>query len=347
MSAQITRGISAVVPLGMIFSVLVAMAAASAKKDESEPPKTWFEHAYNVMNIREPGSAPFHMTVTFHGHAGMDFADRKKSTIITGDGAYDETWLSPKMWRREVTFPGYHAVEVEANGTRRYQADSDYEPSRVLMMLDALLYPIPINWFSREYRDSDEEWKIEHLMAGTMQYVTLTHRDRGTNNDWFYYSYSFLPSGILVRSTYLGLVTSWQKDSLFAGKLVPLHFEIQAMQNTLLVADVTIVAAGKTDAKLFDWAGPPATPGMTMRPFHMFEIKRAEYYDPFSLIPGTWPGGVLREIIDRKGQAKETEVIDGPAPGNNENLLLDARSKRFYPAKVDEDPCEETFWIKF
>ena len=45
----------AVVPLGVIFSVLVAMAASSAKKAESESSTTWFEHAYNVMDIREPG----------------------------------------------------------------------------------------------------------------------------------------------------------------------------------------------------------------------------------------------------------------------------------------------------
>jgi hypothetical protein len=298
------------------------------------------------MDIREPGSQPFHLKVAFHAYPGMDFSKKGKPTIITGDGTYEETWLSPEKWRREVTFTGYHAVEVRANAVRKYQADSDYEPSRVLMMVDALLYPVPINFFSPEYSESNDNWKIEHLTAGTIPYVTLTHRDRGMNDDWFYFSYSFLPSGILVRSNYLGLVTSWGTDSVFAGKLVPLHFEIQAMEQTLLTADVTITPAGPSDPQLFELAGPPATPGMTLRPFHMFEIKRAEYYDPISTFLGPRPGGVLREIIDRKGQARETEVIDGPAPGKNENFVDSNRSKRFYPAKVDGDPCEETFWIR-
>jgi hypothetical protein len=335
-----------VVTFGLIFSLLVAMPSGSARNAEVEPATTWFEHAHTLMSIREPGGAPFRMKVTFHGYPGIDFSKEGKSKINTGDGTYEEIWLSPEMWRREVIFPGYHAVEVEADGARRYQSDSDYEPSRVLMMLDALLYPVPINWFSPEYKDSAEDWKIEHLMAGTMPYVALTHRERGMNSDWFYFSYAFLPSGILVYSNYLGLVTRWDKGVVFAGKLVPLHFEIQAMKQTLLTADVTITQAGKVDTKLFDLVGPPASPGMTMRPFHMFEIRRAEYYDPLSLVPGPSAAGVIREIIDRKGQVREAEVIDGPAPGNNENLLNDMRTKRFYPAKVDGDACEETFWIK-
>lgn len=336
----------AVFLVGLMLSGAVAMAGGTAKDSGSESATTWLEHAHALMDLRMPGAAPFHLKVAFHAYPGMDFSKKNKSTIITGDGTYEETWLSPKMWRREVTFPGYHAVEVQVNGVRKYQADSDYEPSRVLMMLNALLYPVPINLFSPEYSESHEDWKIDHLMAGTMPYVTLTHRDRGMNDDWFYYSYAFLPSGILVRSNYFGLVTSWEKDSVFAGKLVPQHFEIQAMQNTLLSADVTIAAAGQTDPKLFELDGPPATPGMTMRPFHMFEIKRAQFYDPTSFFLGPPPGGVIREIIDRKGQARETEFIDGPAPGDNENMVDAQRSKRFYPAKVDGDPCEETFWLK-
>lgn len=332
--------------LGAVLSTVTAVPASSAPETESKPPTALLEHASGLMDIREPGAAPFHLKVIFHAYPGMDFARKPKSTIITGDGTYEETWLSPKKWRREVTFPEYHAVEVRGNAVRKYQSDFDYEPSRVLMMLDALLYPVPINWFSPEYRDSSADWKVEHLMAGSIPYVTLTHRDRGMNDDWFYYAYSLMPADILVRSNYLGLVTSWSQDTLFGSKVVPQHFEIQALERTLLTADVTIGAAGVVDPQDFELAAPPATPGMTMRPFHMFEVKRAEFYDPTAVFVGPPPGGVLREIIDRKGQARETEVVDAPILGNNENMVDSQRAKRFYPAKVDGDLCEETFWMK-
>jgi len=333
-------------------SVVVAIAAGSAPRigptATSEPQGAvgWLQRASELTNLRLPGSAPFHMKVTFHAFPGMDFSKKGKSTIITGDGTYEETWLSPEKWRREVVFTGYHAVEIRADGVRKYEADSDYEPSRVLMMLDALLYPIPTNLISPEYPESHESWKIEHLTAGTIPYVTLTHRDRGMNDDWFYYSYSFLPHGILVRSNYYGLVTSWEKDSIFAGKLVPLHFEVHAMEQTLLTADIAIEPASQSDGKTFELEGPPATPGMTLRPLQQFEVKPAQFYDPISTFAGPSPRGVVREIIDRKGEARETELIDAPNPSDDVNEVDVDRAKRFHPAKIDGDPCEETFWIR-
>lgn len=332
--------------LATVVPFLSLLTAVPEPVKEPDSAVAWLKRASGLTDIRMPGSPPFHMKVTFHAYTGMDFAKRDKPTIGTGDGTYEETWLSPEKWRREVNFTGYHAVEVRANGTRRYKADSDYEPSRVLMMLDALLYPVPRNLISPEFSESHDDWKIEHLAAGTLAYVAVTHRDRGMNNDWFYYSYDFLPSGILVRSNYLGLVTSWSEDTVLGQGVVPQHFEIQAMGRTLLTADVTVSRAVESDPILFEMSGPPASPGMTMRPFHMFEIKLAEFVDPISTYTGPAPRGVTREIVDRQGRVRETELIDAPAPANNENEIKSDRSKRFYPAKVDGDPCQETLWLR-
>lgn len=325
--------------------VVVAASTAASPVPAPEPAtaQAWLEHANALMNIRELGAAPFHMKVTFHAFPGFDFSKKNKPGIITGDGTYEETWLSPEQWRREVSFPGYHAVEIRANAVRKYHADADYEPSRVLMMLDALLYPVPLNFYSREYPESSNEWKIEHLTAGTLAYISLTHRDRGMNNDWFYYSYSVLPNGILVRSNFLGLVTSFSQDTVFSGRVVPQHFEIQALGRTLLTADVTIAPAGDVDPKMFEMDGPPATPGLSMRPFHMFEIKLGGGTFSSTFL-GPSPRGSYRSIIDRKGQLRETEVIDSPTPQNDENEVDAIRTYHGAPGKVDGDPCEETFW---
>jgi hypothetical protein len=332
--------------VGLALSSLVSIAAGSPSAKETTSAVQWLQKANTLTSIRDPGATPFHLEVSFRAFPGMDFARKGKPTIITGDGRYEETWLSPEKWRREVTFTGYHAVEIRSNGVRKYLADSDYEPSRVLMMLDALLYPVPRNLISPEFAESHQSWKIDHLTAGTISYLTLTHREPGANNDWFYMSYSLLASGILVRSNYFGLVTSWEKGAVFAGKLVPLHFEVQALGHTLLTADVSITPAGQTDTNLFELDAPPATPGHTLRPFHMFEIKLAEFYDPISVYTGPQPRGVIREVIDRKGQARETELVDAPNPGDNVNQVDAERSKQFYPAKVDHDPCEEVFWMR-
>jgi hypothetical protein len=120
-----------------------------------------------------PGSEPFHMKVTFHAYPGIDFAKPGKSTIVTGEGTYEETWLSPEKWRREVTFGAYHAVEVRADGARKFQASSDYEPSRVLMMLRALLIPIPRLLVEPELQEIHLHFQLSHRTAGTLPYVRI------------------------------------------------------------------------------------------------------------------------------------------------------------------------------
>jgi hypothetical protein len=102
----------------------------------------WFQRANDQMNLRALNSDPFHMKVKFTALPGLELLQkREKPHIITGDGAYEETWMGPHHWRREVTFGGYHAVEVESPQGRKMQYSSDYEPSRVLMLLDALFSP--------------------------------------------------------------------------------------------------------------------------------------------------------------------------------------------------------------
>lgn len=64
--------------------------------------------------MRSPGSKPFHLRVRFHAFAGEELlTPGEKTQFITGDGTYDETWLEPHHWRREVTLADYHAVEAE------------------------------------------------------------------------------------------------------------------------------------------------------------------------------------------------------------------------------------------
>jgi hypothetical protein len=49
------------------------------------------------MNLRMPGCTPFHMRVTFHALPGIELlGPKERSSILTGDGIYEETWLAPK-----------------------------------------------------------------------------------------------------------------------------------------------------------------------------------------------------------------------------------------------------------
>lgn len=89
--------------LGLLFLL------ATIPQSKIAPPTTaldYFRRADDLTNIRLPGSAAFHMRVTFHAYPGIDFAAPGKSDILSGDGTYDAD-IKGQM------FSGDHLVPAE------------------------------------------------------------------------------------------------------------------------------------------------------------------------------------------------------------------------------------------
>jgi hypothetical protein len=307
--------------------------------------------------------------VTFHAYPGVDFAPKGRSTIQAGDGVYEETWLSPEQWRREINFVAYHAVEIRANGERKFQASSDYEPSRVLMLLRGLLCPIPRYLLEPEIQESHIHWKTEHLNTGNLQWVRISftedHGKFGTETR----AYDFLPNGILFRweEQHTALLTSWEDEEPFAGRLVPRHMTVRGagMDNDMVSADVSIESAQGIDPKMFEIASDPAAPGMTLRPFEEYEISISV---PTHIEnPGAYqsnnaaPVGVRTSaiaVVDRQGMPREVEVggylVYGQTPTKaqmadivkgTELIVRSIWMDRFHPALIDGYPCEYVWGV--
>lgn len=256
--------------LGSLLLASLVFSAPALAGNDPRNATAWFQRADDQMNLRAPGSTPFHMKVTFHALPGLVLDKEDSSQIISGDGTYEETWVAPKKWRREVTLGGYHAVEVQSETTRKMQASSDYEPSRVLMLLEALLYPMPRDLSSPSLSEGHPKWKAENGTAGGLSYVKIS-RTSGPQD--VVHAYLFLPNGVLVQSIEVGIVTSWQDQINFGGKLVPRHFGVQGGTRDLLTAQVTVEPAGTGNPATFELPGEPAEPGMTLRPIHAYEYS--------------------------------------------------------------------------
>jgi hypothetical protein len=378
----------------ILFLSLATLSSAQVLTPKAEPPmrpssnKTepttaldWFRGADNLTNIRMPGSMPFHMKVAFHGYPGIDFAPKGKSTIITGDGVYEETRVSPETWRREVTFGAYHAVEVRAGAVRKFQASFDYEPSRVLMMLRGLLIPVPRIFLEPELEDPPLHWKVERLTAGAMAYVRVSlHQQLWGDHHFISPTYELLPSGVMVRFTDMnGVVTSWQDDKVFASRLVPRQFTVQAMGNNLVTATVEVAALPADMAAVAQLDGPAADPGQTLRPLDCFLDRYQVKSFPFQPIdhvdvaavfrkadPNFPPGAFIAAIavIDRNGVPHEAEWVqiekveqfigthgaaDIDSYINNARQLVQQGwgNARFHPPTIDGQPCEVVSRIGF
>lgn len=340
----------------LLLSLFLQTAAARQMSNEPKDEMGWFQRASDQMNLRMPGSAPFQMRVVFHALPGLEFLPQGKSQIITGDGVYEETWLSPHEWRREVTLGSYHAIEAEAGGARKMQASSDYEPSRVLMLLEALLNPISRYALSPEGHYRRVRWKTEHLNAGGQVFVRISTSTSVSSRVSYGTAYIFLPNGSLVQSNEDDLITNWQDDSVFRGKLLARHMEVLAGGvRALLTADVTVEAVNGIDPASLALPGDSAAPGTTLRPLHNYDGREPvnKYLPPSWMSPSnpnsTYPDVVFRAVIDRQGNTREAEAIslqpvvkDDPLFGMYQ-ILDTVRRARFSPEEIDGSPGEVTW----
>jgi len=337
---------------------LAAVGSAQVLTPKAEPPMRpssnrtepttaldWFRSADNLTNIRMPGSMPFHMKVTFQAFPGIDFAKPGQSTVAAGDGVYEETWLAPDEWRREVTFGSYHAVEIRANGVRKFHASSEYEPSRVLMLLNALLDPIPRNFLSPELEMAQPKWKLQADSRAGSQVIVLRFR---RNSEYIpaSSSFEFSLSGVLLRAVSADLVTNWRDQQVFAGKWSPRVISMGTRRSNLLTAAVALGAPGAIGPADFQLPGAAAAPDETLRPLQYYEVK------PPSILPSVLPVLSLAEtaitgraVVDRRGVPHEVEVLDGTHGSIARDWVANLRQQRFTPATIDGSPCE--FVVRF
>ena len=332
----------------LLFFIALASGPGRTKQPMIRPPVAvrssieWFETASEQMDLRAPGAAPFRMKVKFQALPGNEFlSPKEKPQIIAGDGTYEETWIGPHQWRREITLASYHAVEVESSAGRKLQASSDYEPSRVLMLLNALLEPIPRNFSSREFaREGASGWRIQAIEAGDQQMVRLS-KNYGNSQTEMTDAFYLLPKGALLMRNELGLVTSWDHQAIFAGKLFARHLAIRAgVDRDLLTADVSVEPASISNLALFDLPGKVAEPGMTLRPLLPFEVKMPVEEGFF--FSSYTAGGVFsfHRVFDRHGREREVEIITAADLSNAGVILNSYKAEHLSIPKIDGSPCE-------
>lgn len=83
---------------------------------------------------RADGTPAFHLKADFRAYGNVEFK---------GDGTYEEWWLSPTRWRKEVTLGRYHLVLLCVDGKIDRDSTEDYIPMRVYQLLTFVLPALP------------------------------------------------------------------------------------------------------------------------------------------------------------------------------------------------------------
>ena len=227
------------------------------------------------------------------------------------------------------------------------QASSEYEPSRVLMLLDALLTPVPRNLDSVEHKhEGGEGWRMLPVTSGPVSLMRLTRAYGGGNVRALNDSYLFLSQGLLVMRSERDIVTQWSDDFIFDGKAVPRHIAVMAVDRQLVTADVTIEPAGKVDAGTLDLPGDAADPGMTLRPLREFEVNMPELMFERSFVvsggaPSPMTGYTISVIFDKHGRYRDVELILAQNQSDAKVSMDMMRKEQHHnTATIDGKPCE-------
>jgi hypothetical protein len=340
------------------LALLIASSASEVRAQDVKDPIFWLTRANDKMNLRMPGAAPFHMKVAFHALPGMEMLPKGKTQILTGDGVYEETWLAPHEWRREVALGSYHATESQINGVRKMQASSDYVPGRVWMLLNTLMNPISPYELAPEKHDRARHWKLEQISAGSQPLVRISRMFETASLTRAGEAYVFLPDGRLLQSNENDILTIWQNDTILADKLVPKHLSVWAGKDReLLDAEVAVGSVGRADPAALDLPGEPADPGITLRPLHAYDVRPPEPppgHIAMNVGPGsptTDQGLFVHVYVDRRGRVRDAEIITFLKRGSGEPLdaaqsqIDDIREWRFRPAEIDGSKCEVEYGI--
>jgi TonB family protein len=86
-------------------------------------------HASDLQDVWSKGSQPFHLHLQVHA---------EHITARPVDGTYDEVWLAPDRWRREIAFPDFHQVEIGDKDSKWVSRNVDFRPSGARAISTAL-----------------------------------------------------------------------------------------------------------------------------------------------------------------------------------------------------------------
>ena len=249
----------------LLFATLAFAASAQAGKDPKNATE-WFQRADDQMYLRAPGSTPFHMKVAFRALPSIVLDKEESSQIISGDGTYEETWVAPKRWRREVTLGSITPLRRSPRPREKCRPVQTTSQAEYSCSLGPCCIPFPATCPRRRSVRGTRSGRLKTARSAAcpMQGSAAPQAHRMSST-----LISFYP----VQSVEVGIVTSWQDQTSFGGKLVPQHFKVQGGTRDLLTAQVTVEPVGTVNPAAFELPGEPAEPGTTLRPIHAHEYS--------------------------------------------------------------------------
>ena len=148
------------VPAQISTSLTLPFPADYQKADASRPQvRPMFDRMRTTSDLRLDGAPAFHMEASFHSEDG------------SAKGTYEETWVSPKKWRREVRLNDTTVVEVRTETAFYRTFPGKYAPRLADDVVDAISFNLPGD-NGNDFHDAD--WNVTDAKLGNLPVLRLS-----------------------------------------------------------------------------------------------------------------------------------------------------------------------------
>lgn len=266
---------------------------------------SYFDRARQLSGLRVEGAQPFHLRASFEAFGNAE---------LTGAGTYEETWVSPKQWRREAVLGGHKVTETrnEDLGFRKF--DQPYSARRIDQVMEVLSSALPVG-------SGVSLWRVANGRLGKAEMVQVWTGKIGNDdgkpgaNTKVYY---FGPDNGLLRGHYeLSDQTIYNDFADFSGKMIARRLSV--LENGFKILEIKIeqleASQPQTD-DFFTLAGARsisyATDNVGNKHVPAVLIKQAKPANTAELRAQGFHGKVACNLlIDSRGHVREVTCPEG------------------------------------
>jgi Gram-negative bacterial TonB protein C-terminal len=300
-------------------------------------------HADNVANrvkkavakstLNQPGTKPFHLKAVLA-------PSRERDNDSGRSGTVEFWWKSPTAWRREVTCPAFHQIQV-VNGDQIWQKnDGDYFPEWLRETAVALVDPIPNLPEVLKEMDTGE---VKDMMGST--YVQwMIPSTNGQTPSWIGATVALNDgTGLLFYDGGFGWGAEYKDYRNFHGRMV---------------AQIVSEGSPEVTAKMQTLEDLQETPGMfdatagggdahLLRTLLVTESALRQNLEPIDDV--RWPavkdgpleGAITAEItVDREGKVREVGTVVSTNGALSDAARRQMEAMRFKPFLLNGEPVQ-------
>jgi TonB family protein len=291
-SPQSVDGVPAQIETKLTIPFSVATPGASASEPQVRP---IFDKMRATGSLRLDGASSFHVKAGFF------------SEDSGAKGTYEETWISPKKWRREVGLNGTTIVEVRTEDAFYRTFPGKFAPRLADDVIDFLSFSLPGDNGSDLH---DLDWSVVNAKLGSMPVLRLSKGfiDPEGKADALAVLYFVEEKTGLLRGRYhYSTLTVFNGLEPFGEKIVAR--KLTAMGDDMKKMEITIdllEAVTNVGDSIFHIPG--------VEPLFKFDEEDHRFTQPRPIktvkpsIPG-WHGKVMCQIkIDEHGHVRDVDV---------------------------------------